>query len=571
MRDEFEKKLDNDNVVDNQSNSIEEETVLNKSSDNNFETTGSTSSTLSSLNHTSDINDKTNTTETLELEKIGTTENNISTQETADTSVNHVSSDSIKSSHDQKSSVSKYNEEIFEANRLREEEKLREKVRRKESKKRAKAIAKAEKRKTREIVSTYRGHRVAIVALFLAAIFLSGMAGASFTYFYLQSEVSQIRKELKLDSASENKESSRNDIKNSSSKQDVTPDNEAAKDTAEYDNAKAVTPDPERDDVKTSAEVELSTPAIAQAAIPAVVAIFTENTIRTPFGDAQVGGAGSGVIIDPKGYVVTNNHVVESGGEISVKLANGDKKDAEIVATDPANDIAVLKINGDDEYPYIEMADSDTVVIGEKTVAIGNPLGNLEGTVTSGIVSAMGREVSTKSEVTGQVVTIENAIQTDASINSGNSGGALLNAEGKLIGINSVKASTTSSGVSVDGIGFAIPSNHVKEIASRFINYDENGRPSFGIVATPLSEEQASPFGFPAGILVRKVTKDSGAEKAGLKVNDIITEVDGQKVSSINDMHAIKVKYSVGDKVKIKYFRAGEEYETDLILSKLTD
>lgn len=474
-------------------------------------------------------------------------------------------------------------EKRFALYREQEEQKIRLRVQQREAKRRAKQIRREERRKSRQLSSAKSGHRVAFVACGLAAVIFGGVLGGVYSNLMMQRQFQELRDELSgrreetskssaaetqsRDQAHETKAAATQD-KDKAGTEGSASTEQTAGSVAESE-AKAVTPKPDQQSVKTSASVELSIPTIAKAAVPAVVAVFTENTVRTPFGDAQVGGAGSGVIIDAKGYVVTNNHVVESGGKISVKLASGKEEKAEIVATDPANDIAVLKLSDDKEYPYIEMADSDTVVIGERTVAIGNPLGNLEGTVTAGIVSAMGREVSTRSEVTGNVVTIENAIQTDASINSGNSGGALLNGEGKLIGINSVKASRTSSGDSVDGIGFAIPSNQVKEIVSRFINYDEKGRPSFGIVGMPLTQEQAEPFGYPAGILIRKLTPGSGAEAAGLQVNDIITEVDGKKVSTIQDMNQVKVKHAAGDVVEVKYFRNGKEAVTKLTLKKM--
>ncbi len=447
------------------------------------------------------------------------------------------------------------------------EEELRAKAQKKAAKRRAKQIRREEYAKARRMSAPYRGHRVAAGFGLALAVLLSGVVGGGIVYQLrqadyqaLQAQIEALKgnKDLKLQSPKPQDEKK-------TVKENANKDQQDSTHEKSQSDQKPVTRG-ENLGAQTSASQELSTPEIAQKAVPAVVAILTQSTVRTPFGDSLIQGAGSGVIIDAKGYVVTNHHVIEGANQITVKLASGDDVVGDVVQTDPDNDIAVVKLESGREYPAIEMADSDLVVVGEKAVAIGNPLGNLEGTVTEGIVSATGRTISSVSELTGRQVTIENALQTDASINSGNSGGALLNAEGKLIGINVMKAGSPNMQVAVDGIGFAIPSNHVKEIASQFIDYDEHGKPSFGIVGIALSQEQQRSFDLPQGVYVRAIVPNSGAAESDLNRGDIITQIDGQAVTSLQDINALKAKKSIGDKVKITYFRAGSYAETEVQL-----
>ncbi|MDO5732651.1 MAG: trypsin-like peptidase domain-containing protein [Eubacteriales bacterium] len=422
------------------------------------------------------------------------------------------------------------------------EEKLRAKSQHKEARKMAKRIRREEKRKARALSSPYRGYRSLTVFFLVISFLASTLTGAYISYYVLLNY-------LGFEQVNPNQVSHV----------------EAPKTTANKE-VKL-----ESSGGEGSASVQYSTAEIANQAVPAVAAILTSARVDTFFGEREIEGAGSGVIIDPKGYVVTNNHVIEGASTITVLLASGDKLEASIVESDPDQDIALLKLpeaKAGKSYPYIEMADSESVTVGERAIAIGNPLGNLEGTVTQGIVSATGRTVTTQSELSGRTVTIDHALQTDASINSGNSGGALLNAEGKLIGINVIKASRTASGAAVDGIGFAIPSNRVREISAQFIDYDENGHPSIGIVGRSITAEMGEPFGIPAGVYVREVVKNSSADRAGLQAKDVIIEFDGTKVESVADMNRIKLKHSVGDKLTVKYYRNGEEGSCEIELER---
>lgn len=304
----------------------------------------------------------------------------------------------------------------------------------------------------------------------------------------------------------------------------------------------------------------MSTQQVVKQAISAVVAIKTEVEVQNFWGKDMAVGAGSGVLIDKEGYIVTNYHVVEGAQNISIKLASDEKPHkAELVASDSRTDLAVLKIvDKKGPFPFIHLADSDKVEIGEKAIAIGNPLGDLEGTVTQGIISGMNREVYTKSAQSGKLTRLSNVLQTDASINAGNSGGALLNARGELIGINTAKA-TSRDGVSVEGIGFAIPSNTVKKIINELLkNGYVSGRPYLGVRVTDLTESNSAMYGMPVGVYVIAVEKNSAADKAGLRRHDIITKLDGEDTKNSTMLNAIKDRYKAGDTAELEVWRQGE-------------
>lgn len=304
----------------------------------------------------------------------------------------------------------------------------------------------------------------------------------------------------------------------------------------------------------------LSTQEVVKQAVSAVVAIKTEVEVQNFWGKDTAVGAGSGVLIDKEGYIVTNYHVIEGAKNISVKLAGDEQAHkAELVAGDSRTDLAVLKIvDKKGSFPYIRLADSDKVEIGEKAIAIGNPLGDLEGTVTQGIISGLKREVYTKSAQSGKLTRLNNVLQTDASINAGNSGGALLNSRGELIGINTAKA-TSRDGVNVEGIGFAIPSNTVKKIINELLkNGYVSGRPYLGVRVTDLTENNAAMYGMPVGVYVVAVEKDSAAFKAGLRRHDIITKIAGEEAKNSTSLNAIKDRYKAGDTVELEVWRQGE-------------
>ncbi len=292
---------------------------------------------------------------------------------------------------------------------------------------------------------------------------------------------------------------------------------------------------------------------IADMASPAVVAIGTKALQETIMGYQTVMAAGSGVIISDDGYIVTNNHVVEGSTETTVTLASGEEYEAVIIGTDPTTDLAVIKIKADVALPYLTFGDSTKLQVGETVVAIGNPLGEFEGTVTSGVVSGKNRTITIEN------TTMLNLIQTDAAINSGNSGGALINLRGEVIGINSAK----TSAVGVEGIAFAIPSEVVVPLAEQLIEHGEVVRPMLGISGSPVPQNN---YGLPRGVMVYEVLSGSSADRAGVRKSDIITAVNGNPVTSVNDINAYKAQMNVGDTMSLDIYRDGEELTIDVVL-----
>lgn len=269
---------------------------------------------------------------------------------------------------------------------------------------------------------------------------------------------------------------------------------------------------------------------------------------------------GSGVIIDAaKGYVVTNNHVVDKATTIKVQLSDGRKLDAKMVGKDPRSDIALIQIQEPKNLTAIKMADSDALRVGDYTVAIGNPFG-LGETVTSGIVSALGR-----SGLNAQ--NYENFIQTDAAINRGNSGGALVNLNGELIGINTAILAPDGGNI---GIGFAIPSNMVKSLTSQMVEYGQVRRGELGIMGTELNSELAKAMKVDAqrGAFVSQVMPNSSAAKAGIKAGDVITTLNGKSISSFAALRAQVGTMPIGSKVKLGLLRDGKPVNVEIELQQ---
>lgn len=260
-------------------------------------------------------------------------------------------------------------------------------------------------------------------------------------------------------------------------------------------------------------------------------------------------GLGSGVIIDAdEGYVVTNNHVIDEADNIIVTLKDGREFKAELVGTDKESDIALLQIEGED-LTAVKLADSDKLRVGDFSVAIGNPFG-LSHTVTSGIVSALGRSGL-------NIEGYEDFIQTDAAINQGNSGGALVNLRGELIGINTAILGASGGNV---GIGFAIPSNMMKNLVDQIIEYGQVRRGSLGIRGRTLDAGLAKAQGFDVkqGAFVQEVVKDSAADEAGIKANDVIVALNGDKIESFEELRGKIATLGEGKKVKIEVYRDGD-------------
>lgn len=291
---------------------------------------------------------------------------------------------------------------------------------------------------------------------------------------------------------------------------------------------------------------------------------FNDPNFRQFFGDRvperEVRGLGSGVIVNAKqGLVLTNHHVIAQADEIKVRLADDRELEAELVGSDPDSDVAVLRIPSKD-LTAVDIGDSDKLEVGDFVVAIGNPFG-LRQTVTSGIVSAKGRS--------GLGNRYENFIQTDASINRGNSGGALVDLRGRLVGINTAIISTSGGSV---GIGFAIPIKLAMSVMDQIVEHGSVKRGMLGVIGQDLTPELAKAFGLDAarGAVVARVLEDSAAEAAGLKSGDIITKVDGQEIRNFDALRNAIGLYREGDKVKIDYLRDGERMSVKLALGKST-
>ena len=290
--------------------------------------------------------------------------------------------------------------------------------------------------------------------------------------------------------------------------------------------------------------------------------------------------SGSGVIYKKSGntaYVVTNNHVVNGAKKLSVILSDGTNVNAEVVGTDVWTDLAVLKISGDNVTTTMDFADSDKIAVGETAFAIGSPLDvNLSNTVTKGIVSAVNRQIPMDVDGDGKNDWNQTVIQTDAAINPGNSGGALINNEGKLIGINESKIAKATANVSAEGIGFGIPSNEVKLITEQLEQSGKVIRPALGVqlvsVNTVDSDTLKSQLNFEGkqGVVVRFVENGTPAAQAGIEKYDIITKLNGEDVKDVAAVRKyLFEKSKIGDTVTVTYYRNGKENTTSVVVQAL--
>ena len=268
---------------------------------------------------------------------------------------------------------------------------------------------------------------------------------------------------------------------------------------------------------------------------------------------------GSGVVLTPDGYIVTNNHVVEGADEVEVTFNNKVKKIATIIGTDPTTDLALIKVDASD-LEFLTFGDSDNVRIGEWVLAVGNPF-NLTSTVTAGIVSAKARNLS----ILGEGTSVESFIQTDAAVNPGNSGGALVNTKGELVGINAAIASHTGS---YEGYSFAIPSNIVRKVVDDLLLYGTAQRGYLGVQIAELTQEIADKEGLENidGVYVAEVTEGGAAKLAGMKSGDVITAINGKKVNSTTQLKESVGQYRPGDKVDVEVNRGGHHHHYELTL-----
>lgn len=306
------------------------------------------------------------------------------------------------------------------------------------------------------------------------------------------------------------------------------------------------------------------------------------NSNNSNSGDLKTASTGSGVIYKKTGntaYVVTNNHVVKGAKKLAVILSDGTNVNAEVVGTDVWTDLAVLKINGDNVTTTMDFANSDDIAVGETAFAIGSPLDlSFSNTVTKGIVSAVNRQIPMDVDGDGTVDWNQTVIQTDAAINPGNSGGALINNEGKLIGINESKIAKATSSVSAEGIGFGIPSNEVKLITEQLEKSGKVVRPAMGVqlvsVNTIANDTVKSELKYEGkqGVVVRLVESGTPAAKAGLEKYDVITKLNDTEVKDVAAVRKFLFeKTKIGDTVKVTYYRGGKEKKAEIVVQAVSN
>lgn len=310
--------------------------------------------------------------------------------------------------------------------------------------------------------------------------------------------------------------------------------------------------------IDTSREM---TPAEVYAAnVNSTVGITTSVTTNFWGFHTTSAAAGSGFILTDDGYIITNYHVIENSDSITVSLYDGTTYEAELIGYDKSNDIAVLKVEAEGLTPVV-IGDSENLNVGDSVIAIGNPLGELTFSLTSGAVSALDREITLSNSVTMEL------IQTDCAINSGNSGGALFNLYGEVVGVTNAKYSGSGGGASIDNIGFAIPINQVKDIIKSIIENGYITKPYIGVSVTDVSRETQS-YGLPKGAAVRNIAKDSPAADAGLEESDIITAINGDEIDSSKALVDAVRNASVGDELVFKVYRKGESMEVKVIVGE---
>ena len=376
-----------------------------------------------------------------------------------------------------------------------------------------------------------------VVAIALVCSLLGGAFGAS-GMFLLSRELTPVEQNTQQPSQSQSHNNNSNENNNSSNGSNTT---------ILEGNREHITIDISKIDTS-----KLMTQAEVYAAnVNSTVGITT--SITTNFWGYQTTSAasGSGFIFSNDGYILTNFHVVEDSNSITVSMYDGKSYKAELIGYDESNDVAVLKINATGLVPVV-LGNSDKINVGDNVVAIGNPLGELTFSLTSGSISAKDREITMSGGSSMQLM------QTDCAINSGNSGGALFNLYGEVIGITNAKySSSSSSEASIDNIGFAIPINKARGIAESIIEKGYISKPYIGVSTSTVSSETQS-YGLPQGAAVKSVVDDSPAAKAGLKVNDIITHINGVAITSSSALTKYVNNTAIGDTIKLTVYRQGK-------------
>lgn len=339
-----------------------------------------------------------------------------------------------------------------------------------------------------------------------------------------------------------------------SNKQPKAPENSTQILIGQRENANVETVPVDTGSLMTAAQVYA-------ANVGSTVGITTSITTNYWGYQTTSAASGSGFIITSDGYILTNYHVVEDGSSITVSMYDGTTYPASLVGYDESNDLAVLKVDAENLTPVV-LGDSDKLNVGDSVLAIGNPLGELTFSLTAGLVSAKDREVTMSNSVTMDL------LQTDCAINSGNSGGALFNLYGEVVGITNAKySSSSSSSASIDNIGFAIPINSVKSIVESIIEKGYISKPYIGVSVMDVSE-QTQVYGVPAGAAIQELTEDGPAAQAGLQVGDVITAVDGETISSSKDLKAAITDSEVGQELTLTVYRQGQTLDVLLTVGE---
>ncbi len=304
----------------------------------------------------------------------------------------------------------------------------------------------------------------------------------------------------------------------------------------------------------------LTAAEVYAANVQSTVGITTSITTNYWGYQTTSAASGSGFIVTDTGYIITNYHVVEDSDSITVSLYNGDTYDAALIGYDESNDLAVLKIEAEELAPVI-LGDSDNLNVGDSVVAIGNPLGELTFSLTSGSISAKDREVTMSSSLT------MNLLQTDCAINSGNSGGALFNLYGEVIGITNAKYSSSGSEASIDNIGFAIPINDIRSIVESIIEKGYYSKPYLGVGVVDVSREYQI-YGLPQGAAIQTITEGGPADAAGLQVGDIITKFGDTKITGRTDLSTAIARCKIGDTITLTVYRKGKTLEVAVTIGE---
>ena len=319
-------------------------------------------------------------------------------------------------------------------------------------------------------------------------------------------------------------------------------------------------------DVTTNSTSTKMTPQdVYENYVNAVVLVYNQGTTSTYWGQTESQSSGSGMIISKDGYVLTNNHVVEGAEKLTVMTTSGEEYDATVIGADEVNDVALLKIEGDEDFPTVSIGDSDQIEVGEQVCAIGNPLGELTNTLTVGYVSALDREISESS--TGTTI---NMFQTYCAINSGNSGGPIFDMNGNVVGITTAKYSSSgySNAASVEGIGFCIPINDAMSIVNDLMQYGYvKGRVSMGVSVRAMDTTVAQYYNLPTGVYVAGVTSGSAAENAGIQEGDMICAIDGDETASVAALKQKLKDYKPGDTATVSIYRSSTGEKLDVTIT----